>query len=568
MVMKELILEINDYAAQKYPCIFLGDTGVGKEFAALKYYEIIKEHNHLTGHFISHNCAGLSNEMAVSELFGHKKGAFTGATQNKDGLFKEAKGGVLFLDEIGELSGEVQAMLLRAVDLGIQEARPLGGDKNDTYSTADILILTATDKPFKIQEPLLNRLGAQLEIPSLDDRKEDVPGAIYFNTQYALAKRIDRTNVINKIFRTEIDNLNINNSAFVNLDEVKTIAKLASEKLSLIVWERSWPGNFRALRIAIDTSIIRAKSFESPESFVADIEKYFVQNLDKYSKPQNSIKSTLPQSININSDLNSEYHQKINEAMPRIEPIEKRRIALFLTENEDSVFTRLDFEKAIKLKTRTAQNRIKQLILSDIIEAEGKRNDCFKLVKAEKAELFQSNDLSFLSLPPDLPFLEGRNNEVSEVLELIPNVKALYISGRKGIGKTLFLQTIASKLATKMPVFFYPIGLKGIRNLISILTCELSKRGIANLNETLSNNPDIKLLIASMSGYMEQLLGKDPSPLLFIDNLPDYNHSFDIEVINAMMLFWPDIKFVLAGNKLSNVYQFENNNLVTEYHLS
>lgn len=565
LVMKDLNQEIEDYALQKYPCVYFGKTGVGKEFAARIYYDILKRKLNKEIPYIRHNCAGLNTESAISELFGHKKGSFTGAEYDKEGLFKEAKGGILFLDEIGELSGEVQSMLLRAIDPGIQEARPLGGDKNDSYSTAEVLLLTATDKPHKIQKPLLNRLGAQLEIPCLNNREEDVPGAIYFNVIYALDKRIDKFEVINEIFNTNIDIEFDRSRAFTDLEEVKTIAKLVKEKLSLVVLKRNWPGNFRALRIAIDTAIIRAKKFDSPEQFVDDVKKYFVINLDKYSKPLNSSVSKVI-SASIQNAENSDIYQRINDALPRVETAEKHKISVFLSINESSVFTRSDFEDAIKIKTRTAQNRIKQLVTCGIIAAEGKRNDCFKYIQTEQPKAFTANTLTFLGLPPDLPMLEGRNNEINEVLELIPNVNSLYISGEKGVGKTLFVQTVANKLKTKIPVYYYPIGTKGISNLINIFLEELQKRNIANLNVTYNSDQDIILLIASMSGYMEQLLGKDPNPVFFIDNLSDYNNSLDLKAIAAMLKFWTSLKFILAGNKLDNAELFEGNSIM-EYHL-
>lgn len=98
------------------PILFLGPTGSGKSQLAKQVYELRKKIGTVRGSFVSVNCATLHGDLAYSTLFGHIKGSFTGAATNRNGLLKTADGGILFLDEIGELSLELQAQLLKAIE--------------------------------------------------------------------------------------------------------------------------------------------------------------------------------------------------------------------------------------------------------------------------------------------------------------------------------------------------------------------------------------------------------------------------------------------------------------------
>ena len=166
--------------------ILLGETGVGKEIFA----EIIHRNSKRSSKkkMISINCSLLSKETAYSELFGHEKDAFTGATKKKDGIFTEADGGTLFLDEIGDLHDDVQPQLLRVLNSENtkREFYPKGST-NITYS--DVRIIAATnqikDKTTLngFREDLFNRFTWVIEIPSLMDRKEEIPNLIDYYIQ-------------------------------------------------------------------------------------------------------------------------------------------------------------------------------------------------------------------------------------------------------------------------------------------------------------------------------------------------------------------------------------------------
>lgn len=159
------------------PILLLGPTGSGKSQLAARVYELRKKRGTVRGNFVSVNCATLHGNLAYSTLFGHVKGAFTGAAANRNGLLKTADGGILFLDEIGELSLELQALLLKA----IEEKRylPMG---SDTEVQSDFQLICATNKePAEyiskglFRQDLYARINLwEFSMPGLCERPEDI----------------------------------------------------------------------------------------------------------------------------------------------------------------------------------------------------------------------------------------------------------------------------------------------------------------------------------------------------------------------------------------------------------
>ncbi len=206
------------------PLLITGETGTGKELIAKTIHYIGNKKNKP---YIVQNCSAFSENLLESEIFGHVKGAFTGAIQDKKGLFEMANGGTLFLDEIGELSQNTQAKLLRILEYGT--FYPLGGNKEKKVK---VKLITATNKDLKscirertFREDLYYRLNViNIALPPLRERKEDIL----------------------LLIEHFIEELNKNNTA------KKHFTKPALKRLM----EYSYPGNIRELKNIIDKAYI------------------------------------------------------------------------------------------------------------------------------------------------------------------------------------------------------------------------------------------------------------------------------------------------------------------------
>ncbi|UII22727.1 sigma-54-dependent transcriptional regulator [Fulvivirga ligni] len=222
---KQVLNHLDLVAATDMSVLILGESGTGKEYIAKRIHQQSKRKGKP---FVSIDCGALSENLAASELFGHVKGAFTGAVNDKDGQFKLANGGTLFLDEIGNLSYEVQVKLLRV--LQERKVRKLGGN---TDVDVDVRLITATNEDLKtaagenkFREDLYHRINEfMINLPPLRERKDDI--MIYAN--YFL------------------------NRANEELERnVEGFSKLAEERFI----HYGWPGNLRELKNVIRRSVL------------------------------------------------------------------------------------------------------------------------------------------------------------------------------------------------------------------------------------------------------------------------------------------------------------------------
>ena len=169
------------------PMLITGATGAGKTQLVKRIFELKKQRGQIAGNLVVVNCATLLGDNAMSALFGHRKGAFTGAAESRNGLLKEADGGLLFLDEIAELGLDEQAMLLRAIEE--KQYLPLGADKE---VESDFQLVAGANKNMnrmvaegKFREDLLARINLwSYQLPSLKERIEDLEP----NLDYELEK--------------------------------------------------------------------------------------------------------------------------------------------------------------------------------------------------------------------------------------------------------------------------------------------------------------------------------------------------------------------------------------------
>lgn len=228
-VMEHLRREIDLVARSDFTILVLGETGVGKELVVRAIHAASERRG---GPMLYLNCAALPETLAESELFGHTKGAFTGASKDRAGKFELADGGTLFLDEIGELPLSIQAKLLRAIQEG--EIQRVGSEK---MMHVNVRILVATNRNLeeevengRFRADLFHRLNVYpIKVPSLNERKEDIPllaGHFCERTQRRLG----------------LGPVRISPDAFEILDRYP------------------WPGNVRELENVISRAVLKASS--------------------------------------------------------------------------------------------------------------------------------------------------------------------------------------------------------------------------------------------------------------------------------------------------------------------
>jgi DNA-binding NtrC family response regulator len=193
--MEEVIRRAELVAATKSTVLITGETGTGKELVARAIHDRSAQRDMP---LIKVNCAAIPETLLESELFGHVRGAFTGATTTKKGKFALAEGGTIFLDEIGTMSTALQSKLLRV--LQEREFEPLGSERSERV---DLRVIAATNRDLrqmvadaKFQEDLFYRLNViPIEIPPLRERREDIPALVeHFLTKHSqrVGRRIDR----------------------------------------------------------------------------------------------------------------------------------------------------------------------------------------------------------------------------------------------------------------------------------------------------------------------------------------------------------------------------------------
>ena len=225
LAMRQVMAQIEQAAPSAAPVILCGESGTGKEVAARTIHELSPRNNRP---YVAINCAALPDTLLESELFGHERGAFTGADTRRTGCFELANGGTLLLDEIGDMKIDLQPKLLRVIE--DHKVRRIGGS-NDV--PLDVRVLASTNRNLeeamregKLREDLYYRLSVfTIELPRLEDRVEDIPLlANHFIKEFAQANGKPVTGADNAC-----------------LEALKS---------------RSWPGNVREVRNAIERAVI------------------------------------------------------------------------------------------------------------------------------------------------------------------------------------------------------------------------------------------------------------------------------------------------------------------------
>ena len=228
--IRELREELAYAARSDAKILITGESGVGKEILAR---QIHKQSNRVRAQLVTINCAGLPDSLLESELFGHVRGSFTGAYRDKPGLLETAHNGTMFMDEVGEMSLRMQALLLRFLESG--EIQRVGAERAQARDNVRVVAATNRNLTERIaskefREDLYYRLNViHLTVPPLRDRREDVPELLdYF-------------------------------IAFFSARHALPVPALAPEALSQLI-AYGWPGNVRELKNFVERLVLRARS--------------------------------------------------------------------------------------------------------------------------------------------------------------------------------------------------------------------------------------------------------------------------------------------------------------------
>ncbi|MGE4231785.1 MAG: sigma-54-dependent transcriptional regulator [Bacteriovoracia bacterium] len=236
-----------------------GESGTGKELIAKAIHE---NSNRRNKKFIAVNCAAVTDSILESELFGHVRGAFTGAQENRKGLFEEASGGTIFLDEIGDITAQMQVKLLRV--LQESEVRPVGSNESRKI---DVRVITATHHKLsdlvakgKFREDLYYRLKVlTIDLPALRERKEDIPDLVnHFVAKYSKKNK-------------------------------KSISHLTDQATALLK-DYNWPGNVRELENTIEHAIAMASSGQiDVDDFPIEVKNKITASVENVEGVANSL---------------------------------------------------------------------------------------------------------------------------------------------------------------------------------------------------------------------------------------------------------------------------------------
>jgi two-component system response regulator HydG len=257
-LMIKLLETTEQVAATEATVLVIGESGTGKEMIANAIH-----HNSLRKNapFIQINCAALADSLLESELFGHEKGAFTGADKRREGKFRQAEGGSIFLDEVSEMSAAMQVKLLRV--LQERELTPVGGAE---VIAVDVRVIAASNKDLKkemeqkrFREDLFYRINVvALQVPALSDRKEDIPLLAQHFLQMFAAK---------------------------NKKNIKGFTPQSMKKLV----KYNWPGNVRELMNAVERAVVlsRLEYLDADDLALLMVDNQMTGGNDQFILPEN-----------------------------------------------------------------------------------------------------------------------------------------------------------------------------------------------------------------------------------------------------------------------------------------
>ncbi len=283
--MQEVYKAIGLVASQNVTVLIRGESGTGKELVARALYQFS---DRASGPFLAVNCAAIPETLLESELFGHEKGAFTGADKRRIGKFEQCNGGTLFLDEIGDMPGTLQSKLLRV--LQERQFQRVGG--NDTIAT-DVRVLAATNRDLeemvagnRFREDLYYRLnGYTIHLPPLRDRGEDLDLLVEHFIRQA------------------------------NRDLSKEVRGIAPETMQLL-HHYPWPGNVRELQNVIRQAVLQTTGAVLLPHFLPEV---VVRGVPALPAPDRISRTVRSLDALIDERLQSGSHQVYDEVIGQVE---------------------------------------------------------------------------------------------------------------------------------------------------------------------------------------------------------------------------------------------------------
>ena len=307
--MQAVLKRVREVAPTGATVIIQGKSGTGKELVAQMVHQLSDRSD---GAFVPINCAAIPQDLLESELFGHEKGAFTGAVRQKKGKFELADGGTFFLDEIAELPLNLQAKLLRVLET--HQVSRVGGTQT---IDVDVRVVAATNRDLKtlvregiFREDLFYRLNVvKIDLPELRERRDDIPVLV----NYFLRK-----------YRTDLK---------------KDIRSVSPEALRLLL-DYSWPGNVRELENVVYRAVLFAEGNEIRREHIPDEIRTEIRN------PESNIPRTKDELLKAKKNLKSEV----------IYALEQRFLENALQENDWNISRTA---RAVGMDRRQLQNLIR-----------------------------------------------------------------------------------------------------------------------------------------------------------------------------------------------------------------
>ncbi len=568
--------ELRKYARHGRRCILFGPSGSGKEHAARFFFEEYQKCSDRKLVFHSINCAGLTAGTAHSELFGHVQGAFTGAHRNRAGLFRSARGGVLFLDEIGDLPTDIVPIFLRALDPVHGSACQLGSD--EPYSTTDITIICATEQSATAMRPaLLARLGKQVSIPGLDDRPEDMEPAVSFFAARALMKCRDKEELIQRysgmtgdvkgeqpaVSQATRDLLNDSSETLVHL--VQCICR----ELTPRAMSRAWPANFRALSTAVDSAIVCADRHDTLDRFIAGITEQFEEHAPRYSCDRDDSPAAVSRAPECEAEDGKveALRRQLLSVLPggADREVEALRMAQFLAAWTDRPFRRCDLQKALpEMKDRTLQNRLTVLLSEQIIERLSESGHRYlyapdSLMFKTSRELLKPLDFpssvngrfKHLDIPSSVDTSRWRGDpRLEEMCRRVQLTGRVFLEGGKPSLRTALALSIADQADTPFRVSYMEcIGFQTLEHLVDAVEKQFILPDILAAAQTCQRS--LQERIAYCSGFVFTRC-ENRHVLLIVDGTEHLTSGEDREHLAEMIRAWSWLTFILCGVKMPN----------------